>query len=168
MGYIQGMDSRRGTVFGTEDGRVAIRFVRLLPHPPEKVWRAITDPGQLSAWFPAVVELDVPAGAALLFGVTDEQRRRYGMSEGSSGRMLRNEPPSVLEYEWAGEILTWEITGTTDGSRLVFTNVLSDPTAAGPAAAGWEAGLEVVEAQLGGRPITWNPLDRAEELASRT
>jgi len=28
MGYIQGMDSRRGTVFGTEDGRVAIRHVR--------------------------------------------------------------------------------------------------------------------------------------------
>src|SRR3954462_12301051 len=100
MGYIQGMDSRRGTVFGIEDGRVAIRFVRLLPHPPEKVWRGVTDPGQLFAWFRAVVELAVPAGGALFFGVTDEQRRRYGMSEGSSGRMLRNEPPSVLEYEW--------------------------------------------------------------------
>ncbi|RZU12069.1 polyketide cyclase/dehydrase/lipid transport protein [Kribbella rubisoli] len=44
-------------MFEAEDGRVAIRFVRLFPHPPEKVWRAITDPGQLSAWFPAVVEL---------------------------------------------------------------------------------------------------------------
>ena len=68
VGYIGEMDSRRGTVFGTADGRVAIRFVRLVAHPPEKVWRAITDPGQLSAWFPAVVELDVPAGAALLIG----------------------------------------------------------------------------------------------------
>lgn len=168
MGYIEGMDSRRESVFEAGDGRVAIRFVRLLPHPPEKVWRAITDPGQLSAWFPAVVELDVPAGSALFFGVTEEQRRRYGMSEGSSGRMLRNEPPSVLEYEWAGEILTWEITGTAEGSRLVFTNVLSDPSAARPAAAGWEAGLEVVEAQLAGLPISWSPLDRAEELARRT
>ena len=52
-----------GQVFGTEDGRVAIRFVRLVPHPPEKVWRAITDPARLAAWFPAVVELDRPAGS---------------------------------------------------------------------------------------------------------
>ncbi len=72
----------------------------------------------------------------------------------------------MLEYEWAGEILTWEIDRTPTGSRLVFTNVLSDPEAAGPAAAGWEAGLEVVEAQLDGRPITWDPLNRAEELAA--
>jgi hypothetical protein len=70
----------------------------------------------------------------------------------------------VLEYEWAGEILTWEITGTADGSRLVFTNVLTDPEAGAPAAAGWEAGLEVIEAQLAGKPITWNPLDRADQL----
>ena len=47
-----------------------------------------------------------------------------------NGRILRNEPPSVLEHEWAGEILTWEITGTAEGSRLVFTNVLSEPDAA--------------------------------------
>jgi uncharacterized protein YndB with AHSA1/START domain len=163
------MDSRRGTVFGTVDGRVAIRFVRLVPHPPEKVWRAITDPAQLAVWFPAVVELDRPAGSELFFGVTEEQRRRYGMADEAAGapngRMLRNEPPSVLEYEWSGEILTWEITGTAEGSRLVFTNVLTDPDAAGPAAAGWEAGLEVIEAQLAGEPITWNPLDRAGELA---
>jgi uncharacterized protein YndB with AHSA1/START domain len=164
------MDSRRGTVFGTEDGRVAIRFVRLLPHPPEKVWRAITDPAQLAVWFPAVVELDQPAGSELFFGVTAEQRRRYGMTDdpnhAPNGRMIRREPPSVLEYEWAGEILTWEITETADGSRLVFTNILTDPTAAGPAAAGWEAGLEVVESQLNDDPITWNPLDRAEQLAT--
>lgn len=172
MGYIGEMDSRRGTVFGTADGRVAIRFVRLVAHPPEKVWRAITDPEQLREWFPAVVELDRPVGTPVFFGVTDEQRRRYGMADdpdrAPNGRILRNQPPLVLEYEWAGEILTWEITGTPEGSRLVFTNVLSEPDAAGPAAAGWEAGLEVVEAQLDGTPITWNPLDRAEQLARRT
>ena len=51
-------------VYATDDGRVAIRFVRLLPHPPEKVWRAITDPEQLAAWFPAVVDLGQPTGAS--------------------------------------------------------------------------------------------------------
>ncbi|WP_344231817.1 SRPBCC domain-containing protein [Kribbella hippodromi] len=161
---------KRGTVFETEDGRTAIRFVRLLPHPPEKVWAAITDPSQLSVWFPAVVDLNRPAGSELHFGVTAEQQRRYGMipdpSRKPNGRMLRHEPPTILEYEWSGELLSWEITGTPEGSRLVFTNVLTDPTIANPAAAGWQAGLEVVEAQLNNHPITWNPLDRATELAA--
>lgn len=164
------MDSRRGTVFTTGDGRVAIRFERLLRYPPEQVWHAITDPVRLSAWFPAVVDLDRPAGSELFFGVTAEQERRYGMTDDPdrtpNGRLLRSEPPAVLEYEWAGELLTWEIARTAEGSRLVFTNVLSDPDAAGPAAAGWEAGLEVVEAQLDGKPVTWDPLSRAEELAA--
>lgn len=157
-------------MLATDDGRMVIRFVRLLPHPPEKVWRAITDPELLAAWFPAVVDLDQPPGAELFFGVTDEQQRRYCMADDPdrkpNGRMLRNEPPTLLEYEWLGEILSWEITGTADGSRLVFTNVLSDRDSAGPAAAGWEAGLEVVEAQLAGKPITWSPIDRALELTS--
>jgi uncharacterized protein YndB with AHSA1/START domain len=165
------METKRGEVFATEDGRFAIRFVRLLAHSPDKVWRAITDPEQLAAWFPAVVELDRAAGAELFFGVTEEQRRRYGVKDDPSrvanGRMLRNESPHLLEYEWLGEILTWEITGTAEGSRLVFTNVVSEPGTAGPAAAGWEAGLEVVVAQLDGVPIDWSPFERAEALASQ-
>jgi uncharacterized protein YndB with AHSA1/START domain len=165
------MTSSRGEVFATDDGRFAIRFVRLLPHEPEKVWRAITDPELLSAWFPAMVDLARPTGDELFFGVTDEQQRRYGMTDDPdrkpNGRMLRNEPPTLLEYEWLGEILSWEITGTANGCRLVFTNVVSDRDTTAPAAAGWEAGLEVVEAQLNGTPITWSPFDRAEELASQ-
>ncbi|GAB2584381.1 SRPBCC domain-containing protein [Kribbella endophytica] len=162
------MASERGTVHATDDGRVAIRFVRLFEHPPEKVWRALTDPEQLAAWFPAVV--DLAAEGELFFGVTERQRATYGMEDDPerkpNGRMLRHEPPSVLEYEWLDEILTWELTGTAEGCRLVFTNVLSDREAAGPAAAGWEAGLEVVAAQLDGVPITWDPFARADELAS--
>ena len=36
------------TIDGTleaADGTHRLRFVRDLPHPPEKVWRALTDPG---------------------------------------------------------------------------------------------------------------------------
>src|SRR6202044_3738122 len=29
-----------------------LRFRRQLPHPPERVWRAITEPEHLQAWFP--------------------------------------------------------------------------------------------------------------------
>ena len=61
--------------------------------------------------------------------------------------------------------LSW--TGPLMRGRLVFTNVVSEPGTAGPAAAEWEAGLEVVVAQLDGVPIDWSPFERAEALASR-
>src|SRR5258708_11695708 len=34
------------------DGRWRLRFTRALAHPPEKVWRAITEPQHLQAWVP--------------------------------------------------------------------------------------------------------------------
>ena len=41
------------------EGRDAVRFERRLAHPPERVWRAITDRGELEAWFPADIEGDL-------------------------------------------------------------------------------------------------------------
>ena len=34
------------------DERFRLRFSRQLAHSPEKVWRAITEPEHLEAWFP--------------------------------------------------------------------------------------------------------------------
>lgn len=38
------------------DGRPALRFTRHLPHPIERVWRAVTDHDELAAWFVAPME----------------------------------------------------------------------------------------------------------------
>ncbi|HKC74762.1 MAG TPA: SRPBCC domain-containing protein [Chloroflexota bacterium] len=38
------------------DGRWQLRFTRKLAHPPEKVWRALTEPAHLAAWFPTDIE----------------------------------------------------------------------------------------------------------------
>ena len=44
--------------------RFQLRFTRKLPHPPEKVWRALTEPKHLAAWFPTDVEGERAPGAA--------------------------------------------------------------------------------------------------------
>ncbi|MEU1544671.1 hypothetical protein [Nocardia sp. NPDC005745] len=44
----------------TVDGAPTLRFGRRPSHPPEKVWRAISDPGEMAAWFPAAV---MPSGS---------------------------------------------------------------------------------------------------------
>ena len=41
----------QGRLEQLEDGRWRLRFTRTLEHPPEKVWRAITEPEHLAHWF---------------------------------------------------------------------------------------------------------------------
>ena len=52
-----------------QEGRYQLRFERRLPHPPEKVWRALTEPHHLEAWFPAAIEGERAAGARVGPGV---------------------------------------------------------------------------------------------------
>lgn len=94
-------DSRLGTLHTTVDGRYALRFERILAHPRELVWRAITDADQLAAWFPAVVELSLVVGAPLRFGPTSEQVRRLGLAPKQpigTGQVVVADPPSRLEF----------------------------------------------------------------------
>lgn len=156
-----------GTVHDTADGRYELRFERQLRHPPEKVWRAITEWEHLKAWFPAVVDFELRTGARLRFGVTPEQVRRYGLpaDQVSEGEVLRVDPPVLLEFSWDKEVLRWELSPDgAGGCRLLFTNIVDDRDITAPAAAGWHAGLEVLEAQLDGREIDWSPHDRADAL----
>ena len=155
-----------GTVHKTDDGRFAVRFERRLAHPPEKVWRAITEPDELRAWFPAVVDFPREPGATITFGATPEQVRRGYVAEGfaTHGRIVRIDPPWLLEFTWEGELLRWELTATESGTLLVFTNIVDSQDKAVLVGGGWHAGLEIVEAQLDGKPIDWSAWDRAEQL----
>jgi uncharacterized protein YndB with AHSA1/START domain len=46
-----------GTLEQTPEGP-RLRFVRRLAHPPERVWRAITEPDELEAWFPDTIVVE--------------------------------------------------------------------------------------------------------------
>jgi hypothetical protein len=47
-----------------------LRFERVLPHPIDRVWQAITEPAGLAAWFPHSVELELRVGGKVVF-ITD-------------------------------------------------------------------------------------------------
>src|SRR5438552_6438317 len=70
-----------------------LTFQRRLPHPPEAVWEAITDPKQLSKWYMMRASVDRRAGGSIDFsgGPGDFH---------VTGRILLWDPPFVLEYEW--------------------------------------------------------------------
>jgi uncharacterized protein YndB with AHSA1/START domain len=172
--YHEGDGIMLGTLHSMDDGRLALRFERRFAHPPEKVWRAITEFDQLRAWFPAVVQFDLRPGAKLSFDLTPEAKRRFGLDAGqpttTHGEITRVEPPNLLEYTWGDEILRWELEADgAGGCDLVFTDIFDGTggvveSGAVNMGAGWHAGLEVLEAHLDGREIDWSAWDRAAEL----
>jgi uncharacterized protein YndB with AHSA1/START domain len=55
--------------------RESTRRTVALPAAPERVWEALTDPEQLSAWFGARVDLEARPGATARFRWTDGRER---------------------------------------------------------------------------------------------
>ncbi|WP_291416063.1 SRPBCC domain-containing protein [Actinophytocola sp.] len=128
------------------DGRVALRFERHLRHSREKVWRAITEPDQLRAWFVEIIDydrsrLDFAPGAPLTFAAA-------GFPDGR-GEVTGYDPPALLEYTWAGEILRFELTAEGETCRLAFTNIVDGPETASALREGWQTGLDRLAATLG-------------------
>jgi uncharacterized protein YndB with AHSA1/START domain len=62
----------------TVDGRHQLRIERELAHPVERVWTAITDPAELSRWFPATVELELRTGAPVRYSMGPDQPEQTG------------------------------------------------------------------------------------------
>lgn len=90
-----------------------------LPHPREKVWRALTDPALLTQWLLPVAELELEPGALFTFR-TDPQPGWDGVVD---CRMLEVEAGRKLSYAWVvGEldtVVTFTLTPTASGTRLV-------------------------------------------------
>jgi uncharacterized protein YndB with AHSA1/START domain len=142
----------------TEAGRTVLRMERRLAHPPEKVWRALTEPAHLSKWYPFdVVELepwvggkisvlgDITGEAVTVEGVVTEfdRPRVFAFSE-DAGAVLDREGDNLLRFELRPD---------GDGCLLVFTHAFHDRPYAAANAAGWSACFDALEQVVAGRPV---------------
>ena len=150
------MTATDGTLV-TIDGRDTLRFERRFRQPIERVWRAITAPEEMRAWFPSDVVGERAVGAELLF--EDEAQRDAARAEGEPtrddgpifhGRVVAYDPPQVFSFTWGGELLRFELRPEGDGTLLVFTQVLSHPAVAARNGAGWHACLDALGVALDG------------------
>jgi uncharacterized protein YndB with AHSA1/START domain len=140
----------------TIDHRPALRFERRYAQPVERVWRAITEPDQMSAWFPSDVIGERATGAELTF---DDASQRAEADEAGeprradgpdfTGRVIAFDPPRVFSFTWAGEVLRFELHPDGDGTRLVFTQLLSHRSVAARNGAGWHGCLLALDGLLG-------------------
>jgi uncharacterized protein YndB with AHSA1/START domain len=125
-------------------GRWQIKFVRELPHPPEKVWRALTEPRHLAAWFPNDIEGERVAGAPLRFVF------RHGEAPDFEGKMITFDPPSLLEFTWGEDVLRFELRAEGRSTVLTFTDTIEELGKAARDTAGWHECLDLLELDLNG------------------
>lgn len=131
-------------VFLRDGARPAIRVERRYDHPIETVWKAVTSPDGLAAWFPAAARFD---GDVVDFG-------------DDTGQVLEREPPHRLVFTWGTDQLTFELRADGDGTVFVLTHAFDDRGGAASFGAGWENCLGVLGLVLAGKPAP--PLDRME------
>ena len=95
-----------------------ISFEFDLAHPPEKVWRALTDPELLAEWLLPVLDLKLERGASFTF-----KTQAYPGWDGTVNcRFIEIEPLRKLSYAWTvpflDTVVTFTLSPTASGTRL--------------------------------------------------
>jgi uncharacterized protein YndB with AHSA1/START domain len=132
----------------TIDERPALRFERRYRQPVERVWIAITDPDEMAVWFPSDVVGERRTGSELTFDDASQRAEAEAAGEAHradgpdwTGRVVAFDPPKVFSFTWGGELLRFELHPDGDGTRLVFTQLLSHRSVAARNGAGWHGCL---------------------------
>jgi len=152
-----------------EGEKATLVFRRRLPHPPEVVWRSLTDPSELSNWYMTKAVIEGREGGTIDF-IAGPSRLHV------TGRILAWRPPTVFEHEWkvaprpelkSGEdaIIRWELRRDGDGTILHLEHrKLNRETALG-FAPGTHAFVDRLQAQLDNLPLP-NWQERYQQVAS--
>ncbi len=131
--------------------RPILRFERHLPKPVDAVWRAVTEPEEMKAWFPTRIEIaEWKEGAGLLHHFDD-----HPDMDPLPGIVIEHDPPRRLSFTWGTDTISFELSPTSDGgTHFVLTEELGASIAARNAA-GWETCLDRLE--HGGDGGEWRP-----------
>jgi uncharacterized protein YndB with AHSA1/START domain len=125
-------------------------LVRELRHPPAMVWKALTDPAQLSEWAP----FDADRSLAVAGPVKLTTIGAPAPHATTETHVRRADAPRALEYSWGGGDMRWELEPLAggDGTRLtLWSNINRAWISAG--AAGWHICFDVLDRLLAGEPI---------------
>jgi uncharacterized protein YndB with AHSA1/START domain len=123
-------------------------LVRELRHSPEKVWRALTDPGHLREWAPFDADGNLGAVGNMV-KLTTVGAPTLRVTE---TKVTRADAPKVLEYKWGEFDMRWQLQPSGGGTRLtLWTNIGRRFMAMG--AAGWHICFDVLDHLLSGSPL---------------
>ena len=150
------MTTAHGTV--TRDGaHGTIHFERVLGHPVDKVWEAITTPDGLAGWwlpFPATITVDLTVGGAFSFSAPELGEAPM------TCEIVEVEAPHRLVYKHfsPGTTMTWQLDPEGAGCRLRLTEDTPDISAAMAEGhiVGLHHSLDRLDPALAGAPEPWD------------
>jgi uncharacterized protein YndB with AHSA1/START domain len=131
-----------------------LTLTRRFRQPVQKVWATLSTPERLADWMG--VEW-LGGDAPLREGGPFDYRFRQADIE-TRGRVLRLEPPRLLEHSWfdnqpPGSIVRWSLEPDGEGCILTLTHLFRAPDDAPRTAAGWADLLGSLAASLGEQPV---------------
>ena len=144
--------------FGTI-GLAEVVFERRFDAPPDRIWRALTDPTELAGWLaPAEIDMRVGGSVVIKFDVGNER-----------GTITELREPELLAYTWnegaTDSVVRFELERDNTGTRLTLRHSFEGFVDLSDFGGGWHHHLEMLTAQVAGRPVGWDSI-RFRELKS--
>jgi uncharacterized protein YndB with AHSA1/START domain len=133
-----------------------LRFVRDFDQSVKRLWSALTDPEEMTRWFPMRIVGMIEPGAKLRF--------EHPAVPTFDGEVLAYEPPRVLEFRWGPDVLRFEIQQTPNGCTLIFTDTFGEYGKAARDAAGWHECLDSLNDFVSGTTSEWSVGQRWAEV----
>ena len=95
--------------------RYTFQYVRTFPHPIERVWRAVSDPAEVSVWF-WIASFELRLGAPFQIGPDDDTGIKGVIAALEPPRLIRfSDPPTGREGYFE-----FRLTPVDGGTRVVF------------------------------------------------
>lgn len=130
-----------------DEDKWTLILVRELRHPPEKVWKALTDPASLREWAPFDADRSLAAVGPVKLSTVGTPTPQI-----SETQVTRADAPNLLEYRWGDNDMRWQLELLGDGTRLTLWHNI-DRGFISMGAAGWHICLDVLDRFVAGDPI---------------
>jgi uncharacterized protein YndB with AHSA1/START domain len=130
-----------------DENKWTLILVRVLSHPPEKVWEALTDPVHLREWAPFDADRNLTSGGPVRLSTVGAPTPQVNETT-----ITAADAPRLLEYSWGGSDLRWELEPIGTGTRLTLWHNI-DRRFIAWGAAGWHICLDVLALHLDGTPV---------------
>jgi len=143
--YVPG--AATGAEIRKDGNKWTLILVRDLHHAPSKVWEALTEPEQLREWAPFDADRNLGTIGPVKLSTVGMPTPQV-----SETTVKRAEAPKLLEYNWGGNDIRWELEPLGNGTRLkLWHNIDRGYISMG--AAGWHICFDVLDRLLGGQPL---------------
>jgi uncharacterized protein YndB with AHSA1/START domain len=138
----------RGAQVKKHGDKWTLILVRELRHAPEKVWQALTDPAHLREWAPFDADGNMgKAGSTVKLTTVGAPTPHI-----SETKVTRADAHRLLEYNWGGQDIRWQLEPLAGGTRLTLWHNI-DRRFISMGAAGWHICFDVLDHLLSGTPI---------------